>query len=308
MYISVKDKLMLGQPVIAAGSWGSELTRCGVALDARLWTATANLAAPEAVRAIARDYALAGADVVLANTFSTAPLLMAALDSLGDMEMIDRRAIGLAREGLEEASRPDMALAGSFSALGPAHHDPDIVPDLPHAEMKALFRRKAAVLAGSGCDLIYMERMGGLTRALAATEAAVETGLPVWAEIAVMRDADGEIRGIGSCRWKIEDIVSELMNAGAQACLISHEDPEMISDGLMRIRAAWAGPQGASVKNGHCDLPHWRDGTLTPDDIGIEARRWRRQGASIICLNAGGGPEHIRALRDALGGKAQGES
>ncbi len=298
MYISVKDKLMLGQPVIAAGSWGSELVRRGVALDARLWTARANLDQQEIIRGIAADYTRAGADVLIANTFSTGPLLMSALDGLGDMEEADRAAVRLAREGMRDVEGEPPALAGSFSAIGSLRHDRNDLPDLPHADMVRIFRNKAQSLASAGCDMIYMERLGGLTRALAATEAAVETGLPVWAEVAVKREADGVIRGVGSCRWKIEDIVSELMNAGAVACLISHEQPDVIADSLSRVCTVWAGPQGASIKNGGCEMPEWCNGGLTPEDVRIEARRWRRQKAGIFALNAGTGPEHVAALKD----------
>ncbi|HHN72991.1 MAG TPA: hypothetical protein ENK13_02775 [Thermopetrobacter sp.] len=308
MYVHIKDRLMTGRPVLVAGSWGSELAARGVPLDARLWTAPANLSHAGEVRATARAYIEAGAHAVLTNTFSTGPLLMHALGRVAEMRRLDERAIGLLREAIDDGGA-EVALAGSVSVYGAVPDDDGMGAELGTAEMQALFAEKVATFRDHGCDFIYLERVRGIRRGVIATEAAVATGLPVWVELAVERDADGTIRSAGGCRWRLEDLVSTLMSSGAAACLVSHADPLVIADALQILRMAWAGYQGVSLLNGHCVLPrageadvapHWADATLTPRDYVIEADRWRRQRVQILAFTAGLGPDHLRAAAEAL--------
>jgi len=188
MFVAIKDKLQIGAPVIVAGSWGSELSRRGARLDRRLWTAPISTETPEVLADVVRDYAMAGADVILANTFSTGPLLMSELGLLDEMREWDHAAVRIARETL--ASMPDCpaALAGSFSVFGAERVDP-------------LFEAKVETLVRAGCEMIYMERIGGLCRAQLAAEVAVASGLPVWVELAVARADDGLLHGAGATGW-----------------------------------------------------------------------------------------------------------
>ncbi len=300
MYIRIKEKLMTGQPVLAGGSWGSELTRRGLSADELLWTSPANLSHGEAVREIARAYLRAGADMIVANTFSTGPLLMNALGRLDEMEEMDRAAIGHVRAVLDEETESPVALAGSFSIAGPRITGGDDMPQPGLKEMRALFDRKAETLAKAGCDMIYMERMGGLERSELAVEAAVATGLPVWVELAVERAPDGSIHGVGSRGWSLEDMAASLMNTDAQACLVNHGDPAVLADALETVKFVWAGAQGVSLRNGHCEPPLWRAGGLNAEDFAIEARRWRQQGAGIFSATSGAGPEFVAAARETF--------
>src|SRR5258705_516097 len=59
------------RPILLDGATGTELNRRGVSTDLPLWSAGALLDAPATVRQIHRDYLLAGAEVVTANTFRT---------------------------------------------------------------------------------------------------------------------------------------------------------------------------------------------------------------------------------------------
>ena len=69
---SLQDKLDTKRIVIMDGGTGTEISRRGVALDAsRSWSAKANVESPDMVRDIHRDYILAGAEIIITNTFST---------------------------------------------------------------------------------------------------------------------------------------------------------------------------------------------------------------------------------------------
>ncbi len=318
MYVHVKDRLMTGRPVILAGSWSVELAAQGMAPSGQLWTSPANLEAPDAVRAAGEAFIRAGAHAVLANTFSTGPLLMHALGRLDDMERLDARAIGLLREAVD-ATGAEIALGASFSVYGAIPDDERLGEDLSAAELERLFARKAAIFRDHGVDFIYMERVRGIRRGVIATEAAVATGLPVWVELAVQRGPDGGICSTGPCHWQLQDMVSGLMSTGAAACVVSSADPLVIADALQVLRMAWAGYQGVSLVNGRACVPAadaagksdgsdagagttgWQTGDVTPEDYVIEADRWRRQKAQIFALTAGLGAAHVAALAKAFG-------
>ena len=298
MYVAVKDKLMTGSVVLVGGSWGSEMARRGMRPDKVFWTSPANISRPHLVRAITRDYALRGADVILANTFSTSPLLMASLGRLEDMRHWDHTAVSLSMEALMEAPPRKVALAGSFSIAGPLPFDSPLLPRLNEKELAALYAEKAATLAEAGCDLIYMERIGGLCRSQPAVEAAVATGLPVWVELALSRSGDGALHGSGPGGWRLADMAASLMSTGAEACILSHHDPQVLSEAIETIRAAWAGPIGVNLTSASTDRVQWQQEPLPPEDLATEAGHWRHQKVSIFCASRGAGPEHLGALRE----------
>ena len=91
-----------------------------------------------------------------------------------------------------------VAIAGSMSnnvawLPGTVVPDPDYLPS-PEQE-SANYREMAETLAEAGCDLLLMEMLQDVEHARRVTEAAVATGLPVWAGISTSRGADGEMTG-----------------------------------------------------------------------------------------------------------------
>ena len=76
--LGIIDRLQVGEVLVMDGATGSELQRRGVdvnkgAVEGKLgvWSAAANLDAPEVVRAIHEDYLNAGAEIIISNNFYT---------------------------------------------------------------------------------------------------------------------------------------------------------------------------------------------------------------------------------------------
>ena len=69
--MSFLERLGDPRPILLDGATGTELNRRGVSTDLPLWSAAALLDAPAALRQVHRDYLLAGAEIVTANTFRT---------------------------------------------------------------------------------------------------------------------------------------------------------------------------------------------------------------------------------------------
>ncbi len=137
------------------------------------WSAAALDTHPETVRAVHEDYIRAGADVIIANTFSTARHVLEPA-GLGDrVRALNRRAVALAQEARENAAagRP-VAVAGSISSFR--------TRVTPTGRLEGSFQEQAELLAEAGVDLIALEMMGNFEQAAPAIRAAASTGLPVW--------------------------------------------------------------------------------------------------------------------------------
>jgi S-methylmethionine-dependent homocysteine/selenocysteine methylase len=300
MYAFVEQKLMAGDDVILDGGTGTEIQRRGVPMHDQVWCAEANVTHPDVVRAVHRDYLQAGAEVITANTFATSPLLFNAIKRDRDIRDIDRIAVRLVREAVEEEEpRTPIAIAGSFSTMRPvvAHSDRTVkAKEWTLKQAEPLMHAKAESLAEAGCDLILMEMMRDVDYSLWATEAAVATGLPVWVGVAVERREDRQLAGFGRPDWQIEDIVAALMATGAKACLVMHTSIDDTADALALVKSNWAGPIGAYPEAGRFEMPNWVFDALPPADFVEHCRRWRRMGATLLGGCCGIGPEYIAAL------------
>ena len=76
---SVMERVAAGELVVIDGGTGTEIQRRGGAMDDATWCAEANLQRPDLVREVHRAYLEAGAELIIANTFATSPLLFATL-------------------------------------------------------------------------------------------------------------------------------------------------------------------------------------------------------------------------------------
>ena len=75
----VMERVAAGELVVIDGGTGTEIQRRGGAMDDATWCAEANLQRPDLVREVHRAYLEAGAELIIANTFATSPLLFATL-------------------------------------------------------------------------------------------------------------------------------------------------------------------------------------------------------------------------------------
>src|SRR5438477_8032055 len=233
-YAPIARKLAKGDIIIIDGGTGTNIQSRGVPMAGETWCAEANLTHPAVVRCVHEDYIAAGAEIVTANTYPTSPLLFNALGRDDDMVRIDKEAVRIARE----ASGGRVAVAGSFSVMRPMEPGVDRVKkyrEWPEKEAKALMRRKAQSLADAGVDLIMMEMMRDADYSLWASEAAVETGLPVWIGISVER-ADGELKGFGRNDQRLVDVAPALAALKPAAMAIMHTSPNDTDEALTILR------------------------------------------------------------------------
>ncbi len=292
-----------GKGILLDGAMGAELVRRGVR-----WRWHGLRTDGEKVRALHQEYIAAGADVIRTNTFQLNSRLYLNVFRNADHQRhigapgletraaeLTAEAVALARAARQAEDR-DVAIAG---VMAPLEHcfRPDLAPSrdeaLPqHAEI-------AEMLAGAGVDFLILESMNTIDEACAAAEAALATGLPVWASFVL--GPEGEILS-GEA---LMDGVQALDALGVGAILINCVPPEDATRALERAREFTDLPLGAYAHIGKFDPPSWKfefhpqfseTEAWPPDRYAEVARGWRDRGARVIGGCCGTQPDHIAAL------------
>jgi S-methylmethionine-dependent homocysteine/selenocysteine methylase len=299
----VLERVAAGEVVVMDGGTGTEIQRRGGAMHDATWCAEANLDRPDLVRDVHLAYLEAGAELVIANTFATSPLLFATIDREDEIATIDRAAVRLAREAVAAAGGT-AAVAGSISTMQPVVPGDDRT-DRSHswteAEVRERYRRKAGTLVEAGVDLLVMEMMRDTGPSVWATAAAVETGLPVWVGLSFEPGPDGGLVGWGRPECAMDDVVAALVATGPDLVAVMHSSVDDTGPALAAVRSRYGGPLGAYPESGRFAMPDW----VFVDVIGVDelveiSRTWVAQGVTVVGGCCGIGPEHIAGLAARL--------
>src|ERR1044071_195652 len=110
--------------LVADGAMGTQLRAYLHADEREGALELLNLTRPELVMHVHREYAEAGADLLITNTFGASTLRLRALGRGEELEAVNRRAVELARAVAESVPRP-MWVAGSIGPLGSLRYPAD---------------------------------------------------------------------------------------------------------------------------------------------------------------------------------------
>jgi S-methylmethionine-dependent homocysteine/selenocysteine methylase len=290
--------------VILDGAMGTELEARGAEMEYDAWSARANISQPELVRQVHVDYIRAGAGVITANTFSALEDALIRDGMGGDMQEINRRGIQLCLEAREAAGADAVVVSGAISAV-PIFVSRNL-PTHPHARRTALldkYRRHAFILAEAGAEVLAVEMIITPEEGAAAIEAALETGLPVWAgvsceapdgqrELMTPPPLDGESRRAAPFR----SLINEIKGSDVAACMVMHTPIEEVVPALDLIAGLWDVPLGTYPHHGHWDRPVWVNEYLEPPEFARHAELWIEHGARWVGGCCGIGPEVIEHL------------
>ena len=180
------NKIAAGELVVIDGAMGTELEARGVPMNKSAWSGAALLSHPEVVRAAHVDYIVAGAEVIITNTFAAGRHVLEPAGLGDEVAGINRSAVEVARKARDEAAQGPVAIAGSMSpgvTLSGALRDPET--------LSGDFREQADLLAEAGVDLVALEMCSHPVYSRLMIEAAVATGLPVWLGLSCRRDLEG---------------------------------------------------------------------------------------------------------------------
>src|SRR4051812_3073092 len=169
-------RLSSGRPVLLDGAMGTELDARGVATYLPLWSALGLIERPDVVEQIHVDYAEAGADILITNTFrTTSRTLATAARDPGEAASLDRLAVELAKRASARSPRRPL-VAGSLAPLEDCYSPwLSLGSEIAYRE----HREQAQRLAVAGSDFLMIETMPLIAEAVAALKAAGETGLEV---------------------------------------------------------------------------------------------------------------------------------
>ncbi len=301
------ERLNRNETLLLDGGVSTEIRRRGVALDKNVWSGLATKTNPDEVRQVHTDYIQAGAQIITANTYSTARHVLESINLGHEAKLLNLKSVQLAQQARDEVAQEEVLVAGSMSSMPPLTSHREVAID---GQVESSYQELAEVLANAGVDLIIAEMMRDIENASLVIKAAVSTGLPVLIGFsAMMADNGVDVR---SLRWKNTDdttsahdfgkMVETLKPLGGIAAGIMHTRVEDTGPALEVLKQHWSAPLLAYAETGRVILPEFRyEEVSSPEAYAAEIKGWiDNYGVQIVGGCCGTGPEHIRALRQLL--------
>lgn len=296
---SLDQLLQRSRPVLLDGATGTELLRRGAWTGLPLWSAhaLADRTGLEVLTTIHRDYARAGAEILVTNTFRTSYRTLDRAGWAGNWEPLNRRAVEAAREGAKASGSERTMVAGGLAPLEDCYR-PDLAPDEETCYRE--HHRQAKLLAELGVDLIFVETVNCAREAMGAVRAGAETGLPVL--ISLCPKPPAHLLSEDA----LVDVVPRLIDLGGEALrgiLLNCATPDVMDACYPRLIGLAGGVA-------HGIYPHMGQAN---DEVGWKlpeqgeplplAERllpWLDRGARFIGGCCGTTPRHIEALRQTI--------
>lgn len=288
------------RPLLCDGAMGSLLYARGVAYE-QCFDAL-NLAQPELIQGIHREYISAGSQIIETNTFGANRAKLESYNLEERVREINHRAARLALEAREVAGQP-VFIAGAVGPTGRPLQAPD---EHRLGELRAIFREQIEALQEGGVELLILETFSSLAELRQAVLAAKEVGgLPIVAQMSFYEDAH-TLSGQSAARVAtvLSDLGVDIMGANCSVGPAATLDTlqEMIAE-VKHSDIAGARPQLFSAQP-NAGLPTRIENRFfymaTPDYFADYALRFARAGVQLIGGCCGTTPHHIAAMRRAL--------
>ena len=280
--------------VIGDGAMGTMLQAAGLTSGGapEEW----NVDRPDVIRDIHQAYVDAGSQIITTNTFGGNRFRLALHNNESRVRELNVAAARLAREAADAAPR-EVLVAGDIGPSG------EILFPLGTTQPEAVrdaFAEQAAALAEGGVDLFLIETMSALEEVTAAVEGIKSASdLP----IAATMTFDTHYRTMMGV--KPAQAVEALYDLGIVVLGANcGNGPDEIERIITELAAAK--PQGAFlIAQSNAGLPKYVDKQIhydgSPEVMADYALKMRALGVNVLGACCGSTPEHIRAMREALG-------
>lgn len=298
-------------PVICAEGYVFELERRGY-LQAGAFVPEVVLEHPEAVTQLHRDFVHAGSDVVEALTYYAHREKLRIIGREADLEPINRRALGLAKQVARESGALFAGNICNTNIYDPADRE-------SHRTVRAMFEEQVGWAVDAGVDFIIGETFSYAEEALIALD-VVKRARQTAVMTLAMHQAD-----VTRENWSVTDACRRLADGGADVVgLNCIRGPATMLPLLRRIRAEVGihvaalpvpyrtherEPTFQSLRD-----PHWHgDPGTRPFPVALdpftcnrfEIAAFGREALSLgiryLGVCCGAGPHHIRALAESVG-------
>ena len=297
-------------PLLLDGGMATQLEAQGCDISGVLWSAALLQSKPRAIVDAGLAYLRAGADCIGTASYQASREGFAQVGvSADEADALMRSSVDLARqareeylaEGAEPALRP--LIAASLGPYGAMLHDGSeyrgdygvgegVLRDF-HAQRLLLFD------ASDDIDVLALETIPSLPEAEVLAGLLEDCESPSWISFSC---PDGRHISDGT---PIEDAAALFADhPSVLAVGINCTPPQFASELVARVRRAAPGKAAMAYPNsGETWIAAdntWK-GTVTPLDCAAAALQWLDAGAKVVGGCCRMGPEHIRAMRDAIG-------
>ena len=250
-----------------------------------------NLTQPIAVEHVHRNFAEAGAELLITNTERANPLTLARYNLAEKTYEINRKGVWLART---VASDQGLLVA---AAVGPIGKFLAPIGPLKHDDVRKAFHQQLLALLDGAPDAIILKSFIELTELEIAIEEAqlVAPNVPIIAQKTFPED--GALLATDFARHVAERLASyNLAAIGSNGTVGPNR--------MLSIIQAFAIPNIAISAQPDIGIPTLVDGRAiyhaTPEYVGESTKRLVEAGVTIIGASGGATPEHIAAIHCAI--------
>lgn len=281
-------------PLIIDGGTGTELERLGVPMNSTAWSAEAVISHPEVLSGVHRSFLDAGADILIANTFSTA---LHNLEGAGFghlFEQVNRDAVRIVREVAKGAGRECVVASGISTSTFSGALDYSRLP--AGDEAVSYWARQADIHVRAGAELIILEMMRDIGQTRHALEGTVRAGVPVWVGFSCFTAEDG-VSYLLDTDIPLQRALDDVDLTAASGVGIMHTLIEHTQNAFSLVKDSWSGFSFAYPHAGHFMMPNWVfHDAITPDGFAQEGMALVDMGADAVGGCCGITPAHIEAL------------
>ena len=292
--INITQFYKKGRTLLLDGALGTELMRRGVDLPLPLWSAEANATHAEAVLAVHKEYALAGAHILTTNTFRTTPRSYRnAGHSANHARRLARDRMQRAVELAQQASQGQCIVAGSIAPLEDCYV-PELAPEKDIAEEE--FAELCSWLEEFGVDIILFETMGNAQEIEGALLAVNQVNRPIALSL-LLKDERRLFDGTQAVK-----IIKSAHEKRVTILMLNCAPVDIIEAATEIISKHWSGPWGAYPNLG-INMPE-KSGRIetyiTNSQFIKQVKYYKNMGATIIGSCCGSTPAHTRLIAKTL--------
>ena len=281
------------------GGLGQEISKRSQQKAHALWSVKVMMESPNIVEDVHRAFVDAGADAITVNSYTTTPSRLARNGYPEWFDDAQQLALKLVNNARDQATRP-VQVTGCLPPLVASYVTEESMP----YEGSLDEYRKICAHQGQYVDVMFIETIGIIAEAMAAIDAAKETGKPVYLGYTIADDGSNTLRS----GERLEDAVAAAADRGVAGVMINCSIPEAVTKAMPILAKSGVRFGGyangftsieALVPGGNVDALEARK-DLDPQAYGDFVRQWLDHGASIIGGCCEVGPQHIAYLDKML--------
>ena len=285
--------------VLLDGGMGQELIHRSKFPPSPMWSGKVLRDETHLVEDVHRDFIVAGATVVILNTYSITPERLERDSTVDDFEKLQALAIGAANSAIKSVDK-NVAIAGCLPPAV-ASYRPEVAPS--YEKCLETYRRLVDAQK-TASDIFIAETIASKKEALASLKAGKESGKKTWVALTVLDDDGLKLRSGES----LAEVANELLPLEPDALLLNCSKPETITKGR-EVLQTFGLPFGA-YGNGFVSIDALDPGgtvdaltvrqDMGPKEYADEVMKWVAMGATIVGGCCEVGPAHIEEIASRL--------